>query len=138
DVIIELALNPPEKVESLNTLIDYKYNFNQQQKQQLFQAINTALQSAEESWPDNRFTALNNEQKTLLKTLQQQVNTKAEQMHISATMLYTKKDLEKLILQHTNNSQEYKQLSVEKLNNNSSWRYHCIGRQLLKTIKKIK
>ena len=138
DVIIELALSPPEKIESLNPIIDYKYNFNQQQKQQLFQAIDTALQATEDSWPDNRFAVLDNEQKTLLKTLQQQVNTKAEQMHISATMLYTKKDLEKLILEHANKTQPYNKLAIEKLNNSSSWRYQCIGQQLVETVKNTK
>jgi len=138
DIIIQLALNPPENNETLDQLIDRKYNINQQQKQQLFHAIETALQSPEEKWPDNRFIVLDNEQKLLLKTLQQQVNTKAEELGVSSAILQTKKDIEKLILLQTNNLQANDQFQEEELNNSKNWRYRCIGQHLLETVKNTK
>ncbi len=135
EIIIQLALNPPKNAELLDPFIDRKYNINELQKQQLFQAIETALQSLEETWPDNRFNTLDNKQKLLLKKLQQQVNSKAEELNISNAMLYTKKDLEKLIMLYTNRPQGDDQLQINKLEDNQSWRYQCIGQYLIKTLK---
>lgn len=135
DVIIQLTLNPPQNDACVEQFIDRKYNINPQQQQLLFQAIQTSLQSSEETWPDNRFNVLDSEQKSLLKTLQQQVNTKAEELNISSTMLYTKKDLEKLILLHTEKSEENNQFSPEGFNDKQSWRYKCIGQDLIEKVK---
>jgi len=138
ETVIQLALDPPENSESLSQLVDRRYNFDQQQKQQLLQAIETGMQSPEETWPDNRFNVLDSEQKSLLKTLQQQVNTKAEELNISSAMLYTKKDLEKLILLHSDKPQTHEQSHSEELKNSQDWRHQCIGQYLIDTVKNVK
>lgn len=138
DIVIQLALNPPANIEALDSFIERKYNVTQRHKQQLFDAIETALESPEESWPDNRFNSLDNEQKSLLKTLQQLVNNRAEELNISSAMLYTKKDLEKLILRDTDKPQAKDQFQSEESINRDSWRYLCIGKDLIETVKKTK
>ncbi len=138
DVVIQIALNPPANIEALDSFIARNYNITQLHKQQLFDAIETALELPEESWPQNRFNSLDNEQKALLKTLQQLVNNKAEELNISSAMLYTKKDLEKLITRDTDKPQPQDQFRSEELINRESWRYLCIGKDLLETVEKIK
>lgn len=138
DIVIQLALNPPANIEALDSFIERKYNVTQRHKQQLFDAIETALESPEESWPDNRFNSLDNEQKSLLRTLQQLVNNRAEELNISSAMLYTKKDLEKLILRDTDKPQAKDQFQSEESINRDSWRYLCIGKDLIETVKKTK
>ncbi len=138
DVVIQIALNPPANIEALNSFLARNYNITQLHKQQLFDAIETALELPEESWPQNRFNSLDNEQKALLKTLQQLVNNKAEELNISSAMLYTKKDLEKLIVRDTDKPQTQDQFQSEELINRESWRYLCIGKDLLETVEKIK
>ncbi len=138
DVVIQIALNPPANIEALDSFIERNYNITQLHKQQLFDAIETALELPEESWPQNRFNSLDNEQKALLKTLQQLVNNKAEELNISSAMLYTKKDLEKLIVRDTDKPQTQDQFQSEELINRESWRYLCIGKDLLETVEKIK
>ncbi len=138
DVVIQIALNPPSNIEALNSFLARNYNITQLHKQQLFDAIETALELPEESWPQNRFNSLDNEQKALLKTLQQLVNNKAEELNISSAMLYTKKDLEKLIVRDTDKPQTQDQFQSEELINRESWRYLCIGKDLLETVEKIK
>ena len=138
DIVIQLALNPPANIEALDSFIERKYNVTQRHKQQLFDAIEAALEAPEESWPDNRFNSLDNEQKSLLKTLQQLVNNKAEELNISSAMLYTKKDLEKLILRDTDKPQAKDQFQSKESINRDSWRYLCIGKDLIETVKKTK
>ncbi len=138
DVVIQIALNPPANIEALNSFLARNYNITQLHKQQLFDAIETALELPEESWPQNRFNSLDNEQKALLKTLQQLVNNKAEELNISSAMLYTKKDLEKLIVCDTDKPQPQDQFQSEELINRESWRYLCIGKDLLETVEKTK
>ena len=138
DVIIQLALQPPENTVILEQLISGKCKLEPQHKQQLVLAIETALQSPEETWPDNRFTLLDNEQKSLLKTLQQLVTTKAEELNISSAMLYTKKDLEKLVLAHTDKAQTQGQFQPEQFRDSENWRYLCIDQHLIETVKNIK
>ena len=138
DVLIQLALDPPVSIEVLDSFIERNHHITQLHKQQLFSAIETALKLPEESWPQNRFNSLDSEQKALLKTLQQLVNNKAEELNISSAMLYTKKDLEKLIVRDTDNPQTKGQFQSEELINRESWRYLCIGKDLLETVKKTK
>lgn len=128
DTVIQLALNPPKEMAILDQIIERRYNINEQQKQQLLQTIDAALRSPEETWPVNRFSVLDTEQKSLLKILQQLVNTKAEELNISSGMLYTRKDLEKLISRD--------KTTEETSKNIPGWRDLCIGRKLIETIKK--
>ena len=130
DIIIQLAIDPPENTSALNPYIDRSYNFNDKEKQQLFETIQTALMCPENKWPDNRFNTLDNQQKLLLKNLQQLVNKKADELGISSTILCSRKDLEKLILLH------YKQdeSQASELTSSQNWRYQCIGQQLIETV----
>jgi len=130
DIIIQITLNPPENTTSLNQFIDRKHNISSQEKQQLFDSIQYALQLSSEEWPDNQFNVLDSQQKILLKTLQQLVNKKAEKLGISSAVLCSRKDLEKLILLH------YKANTAKtsELNISQNWRYLCIGQHLIETI----
>ena len=132
DIIIQIATDPPKDRNSLEQQITQRYNLTDEDQQQLLNAINTARQSPENDWPDNRFNALDNTQKSLLKNLQLLANTKADELSISYALLCSKKDLEQLILfyadKHDTNSQS-------DLNITRGWRLHCIGQQLIDTIK---
>ena len=63
--------------------------------------------------------------------MQQLVTDKAESLGISSAMLYSKKDLEKLILQQD----EQDRLMNKDMNTHDNWRYRCIGEQLAEAIK---
>jgi len=123
DIIVDLAFTAPENIPAIDQIIGNKYNFSQQEKQQLLEAIETAMQTPTEQCPDNNFNALNSEQKLTLKTLQQLVNNKAEELGISAAILSSRKELEKLILLHG-------QADTSELNIMQGWRLRCIGQQL--------
>jgi len=135
DIIIQLALNPPENINTLNQFIDNKYKLNDKEQQQLLKTIETALQSPAESWPDNRFNVLDNQQKLLLKDLQQIVNKKAEELNVSSVILSSKKALENLILFHANKHETQDQFQLDNLAVIQGWRFHCIGQHLIETIK---
>ena len=134
DTVIQLALDPPETADALGLLIERRFRINNEATQQLFNVIETALQSGKDEWPDNRFNILDNRQKLLLKNLQQLVNNKAEELGLSSAILCSKKDIEKLILSH-DKAPESQNLM---LNNSQNWRYQCIGQQLQETIKNTK
>jgi len=134
DIILQLAIGPPEDTRALTSYINRNYNFNAQEKQQLFDTIQTALNCPESEWPDNRFTVLDNQQKALLKNLQQYVSNQAEKLGISTTILSSRKELEQLIALH-NQPDEYQQ---GKLNILQGWRFRCIGQHLIETIKKTR
>lgn len=148
DLILQLALTPPESNNSLDTVINQKYNsrnkgfnngdYDNQEKQQLLEAISMARTSPADSWPDNRFNTLDQQQKSLLKNLQQMITTKAEKLGISSAVLSSRKELEKLILFYIGNNAD-KQQSTEplqrpNLNITNGWRYQCIGQQLVETL----
>jgi ribonuclease D len=134
ETIIQLALTPPENISSLNQLIDRRHNISDRDKQLLFDAINSASQCPADQCPDNRFNALDGQQKILLKKLQQLVNEKAEELGISNAILCSRKDLEDLILAPA----EATQAELPRLYNSQSWRYQCIGQHLINAVKNSK
>ena len=135
DIVLDLAFNPPVDSDDLQRLINNKTRTERrsqsirltgEQLDSLLDAIEEGRHMPEKQMPDNRFTVLDGEQKQMLRRLQQLVSDKAETLGIASTMLYSKKDLEKLILQ---------QVTLEKSANNETishdnWRYRCIGEQL--------
>jgi ribonuclease D len=135
DIVIDLALsapvdNAPEDTQAIEKIIGRKYHFNSEEKQQLQTAISDALQIATEDCPQNQFTTLDCEQKLLLKTLQKSLNTQAEKLNISASVLCSRKELEKLILW-----QQQTDDTPPELNILQGWRYDCIGQQLLDIVQ---
>lgn len=134
DSIIQLALNPPGSISSLQQHINRKHLLNKDQLASLFDVLQIARQQPESQWPDNRFSMLDGEQKQLLKTLQQLVNEKADQLGISNAILYSRKDLENLILAHDNEQQ----LDSLALNSSQNWRYQVVGQHLIDTVKNTK
>jgi ribonuclease D len=134
DTIIELALTPADSLDSLSRIIDRKHNINDEEKQHLLDVITAARQSPADQCPDNRFDALDAQQKTLLKKLQHQVNIKAEELGISNAILCSRKDLVKLIL----STDEAEQAPLPCLTDSNGWRYQCIGRLLIDTVKNAK
>jgi len=132
DIIIELALAAPDNISAIEQLIGTKYGFSISLKQLLLDAILAAKQIPSEQYPDNRFEILDTEQKNKLKTLQQMVNKKAEELGVSSAILSSRKELEKLILEH---SQPTSVASAE-LNVLQGWRLACIGQQLLENLLK--
>ncbi len=138
EIIIQLTLNPPENIRTLNQFIDNKYKLNDKELQQLLIAIETALQSPASSWPDKQLNILDNQQKLLLKDLQQIVNKKAEELDISSAVLSSRKELENLLLFYADEheTQNKSQLSGSAVI--QGWRFHCIGQHLVETIKNSK
>lgn len=130
DILIDLALNPPDNSISLDKIIGPRYSFNTDEKNALLEAIDIAAQSTEQQWPDNRFNSLDGAQKNLLKDLQQMVNKKAEQLEIAPAIICSRKNLEELILQQGNKTA----LHESSLNVVHGWRLQCIGRQLLEAL----
>ena len=127
DIVVDLAFTAPETIPAIEQCIGNRYHFNQQEKQQLLEAITKALQTPTEQCPDNRFNVLDNEQKNTLKNLQQSVNHKAEELGISPAILSSRKELEQLILLHD-------QAETSGLNSMQGWRLACIGQRLLDII----
>ena len=140
DIVLDLAFNPPADSDELQRLINNKtrterrsqsIRFTGAQLDSLLDAIDEGRHMPEEQMPDNRFTVLDGEQKQTLKAMQQLVADKAESLGISSAMLYSKKDLEKLILQQD----EQDRLMNKDMNTHDNWRYRCIGEQLAEAIK---
>ena len=138
DIIIQLANDPPENTSALNSYIYRNTSFNDKEKQQLFETIQTALICPENEWPDNRFTVLDNQQKTLLKNLQLCVNSQAEKLGISTAILCSRKELEKLIVLSKQQDNQQDKFLQGKLNILQGWRYRCVGQHLIETIKNAK
>ncbi len=132
DIVIQLALNPTEDIDTLAQIIPKHLNISVEKQQQLLAAMKTAQQSSENSWPDNRFTVLDGEQKLILKSLQQLIVSKADELDISSAILCSRKDLEQLIIttaKDTTSPDQTKSLITR------GWRLQCIGQDLLKTLK---
>jgi len=91
----------------------------------LIEKIDMALSASPDSWPNNRFQVLDGEQKQLLKELQAKLAGAAEQLGIAPGMLYSRKQLEKLIFSQ----------APAKLLDSNNWRYDEIGEQLLQLIE---
>jgi len=138
DIIIQLANDPPENISALNSYIYRNTSFNDKEKQQLFETIQTALICPENEWPDNRFTVLDNQQKTLLKNLQLCVNSQAEKLGISSAILCSRKELEKLIVLYKQRDNQQDESQPGKLNILQGWRFRCVGQHLIETIKNAK
>ncbi|MCK4674961.1 MAG: ribonuclease D [Gammaproteobacteria bacterium] len=138
EIIIQLALNPPENIRTLNQFIDNKYRLNDKELQQLLITIESALQSSASSWPDKQLNILDNQQKRLLKDLQQIVNKKAEDLEISSAVLSSRKELENLILFHADKHETQNKSQLSNLALVQGWRFHCIGQHLVETIKNCK
>ena len=134
DTVIRLASNPPKDGNALDQLIPQHFNISNESRQQLLTAIMTAQQSPADSWPDNRFTVLDSEQKILLKHLQQLVSAKADELEISSAILCSRKDLEQLILVTTDKNKAQDQT---KLNITQGWRLRCIGQHLIDTAEEL-
>lgn len=130
DILISLALSPPQDTASLDKIIGPRYSFKDDEKKELIAAINSAIQSTEDQWPDNRFNGLDGAQKNLLKDLQQIVNKKAENLDISPAVICSRKDLEELILKQGDQAA----LPTSTLNIMHGWRLQCIGSQLLEAL----
>ena len=134
NTIIQLASNPPKDKEALDRYISDSYNINNESRQHLLEKINTARQSSEDTWPNNRFAVLDGEQKQLLKNLQTLINTKAAELGLSSAILCSRKDLEQLILLDTSKQDSTEILTQRKLNILQGWRLDCIGQQLIDSI----
>lgn len=130
EIIVKLALTPPENVQALDQYIERRYNFNADEKLQLFDTIMSAQQTPAEQCPDNRFNALDNEQKKALKKLQHFVNNKAEELGISAAILSSRKELENLIILHDRQDDS----NLAELGIMQGWRAECIGKLLLDSL----
>ena len=131
EIIVNLAVTPPENLMTMDQLIDRRYHFNDEDKQQLFDVITASLETPREQCPDNQFNTLDNEQKSTLKKLQQLVNKKAEELGISTAILGSRKELEQLILCHS----EPAASNASKLSILQGWRLRCIGQQLIDNMK---
>ena len=135
DVLIQLALETPDDIDTLNPIIATRdrnqLKLNEQEKQQLIQTLQSAQQAPESEWPDNRYSVLDNQQKTTLKNLQQLVNAKAEELTLSSAIITSRKDLENLILSKANAAETEPDALASKLNIVQGWRLRCIGQQLL-------
>lgn len=124
DSIIQLAMKPPRSLRDMTILTENRFSFTDEQIDQLLSAIKDSLDTAPEDWPDAGFQVLTSEQKARLKILQKALGQKAESLGISASVLCSRKDLEKLIKGNT-------QLPV--LN---GWRRQVAGETLLELLNK--
>ena len=138
DIVIDLAFNPPTDDDELQRFIIEKTRENRRSQSirlsddqllSLMDAIEHGRSLPEDQMPDNRFTVLDGEQKQMLKKLQQLVSDKAATLGIASAMLYSKKELEELVMQQ---SIQQKPLSHNIIHD--SWRYRCIGEQLEEAI----
>ena len=134
-VLIQLAFDKPETISQLDPIITSHdrslHRLNENEKQQLIQTIQSAQQSPESEWPDNRYSVLDNQQKAELKNLQRLINDKAEELSISSAIISSRKDLESLILINATASETEKSTINTKLNIVQGWRLDCIGQELL-------
>lgn len=126
EIIIDLAFSTADDIQAIENIIGNKYNFEIAEKQQLLKTITDARTTPTEQCPDNRFEILDADQKILLKSLQKLASNKAEELGISAAILSSKKELEKLILLHAQNDTS----ASSDLNVMQGWRLQCIGRLL--------
>ena len=80
--------------------------------------------------------ALGGDNETLIKNgvkdLQQLIATRADELGISTAILCSRKDLEQLIIATTKDDIPPDQI---KLTITQGWRLHCVGQDLLNTLK---
>jgi len=126
NTVIDIALSPPHDRRQLSSQIsNTRVSFTAEQLDALIEKIDMALSASPDSWPNNRFQVLDGEQKQLLKELQAKLAGAAEQLGIAPGMLYSRKQLEKLIFSQ----------APAKLLDSNNWRYDEIGEQLLQLIE---
>lgn len=126
DVVIKISDEQPITLGHLSAVLkQHARGIDQHALSELLASIDRAISLPEAQWPDNRFTVLNNQQKQLLKKLQQSVNTVSDQLGISPSVLYSRKQLEQLILNR----------DATKVLNINEWRYHIAGKQLHQIIE---
>lgn len=133
EVILNLAITPQDDNPALAQLIKHNHVLNNDDKQSLSKVIKNAKNQPIDGAFDNQFNFLDTQQKQLLKTLQNKVTEKSEELGIASAILCSRKDLEQLIQRyHTENIGD-----SLKLTNQQDWRFECIGRKLLDTLKTI-
>ena len=126
NTVIDIALSPPRDRQQLARQIsNTPVSFSNDQLDALVESIDMTLSASPDSWPSNRFQVLDGEQKQLLKELQSALAGKASQLGIAPGMLYSRKQLEKLIFSQ----------APAKLLDSGNWRYQQIGEQLLQLIE---
>lgn len=126
EILIQLAESPPTSINELDKFLGRQYQFSNDEKNTLIDEISRANELPSEQWPDNRFNLLQGDQKQLLKSLQKIVTATAEELGLSSTLLFSRKDLEKLIL------------SGESKDFIHNWRYQCIGQELMDIVQNAK
>ena len=134
NIITDLAFNPPADIDTLQSMLDSRQKLERSELQTLLASIEQAQQLPPEQWPNNQFNILDNEEKNLLKKLQQQLGAKAKELGISTGVLCNRKELEKLVRIYNNNENT----APDSLAINRGWRQQCIGRALVNTIKNHK
>ncbi len=134
NIILDLAQDPPENINELRPFIDSRQRINDSEKQDLLQVIAAARKLPQEKWPDNHFSLLDSNQKSLLKRLQQITSKKAAELGISGAVLSSKKELEQLVLCCDSPQKN----PPETLAIMQGWRFQCLGKQLLETVKNEK
>lgn len=125
EAVIKLALSPPASEQQIPFS-----PFSEAEKSCLLEQINHAQLLPEDQWPDNRFTLLDGQQKSLLKELQKIINDTAAELEIASAMLTSRKELEKIILQHSRNTS----LDSSHFNILRGWRLRIAGQQLLEKL----
>jgi ribonuclease D len=128
DTVITLAIEQPATADQLGMLISggrRTISLDHRELDALLDSINRASSLPKNQWPDNRFSLLDNEQKQLLKKLQQLTAEAAKKQGISPSVLYSRKQLEQMISnaahKHTVDEQD--------------WRYQLIGKQLEQAVE---
>ena len=116
--VVELATSPPDSQEALANM-RLPRDIIQKHSAELYRAIQTGASTAEEDWPENPTQRPDTTYKALLKQLQDSVNRQAAVLGIAASMLCSRKELEKLIAGE-------RDLIVLK-----GWRRPCLGESLL-------
>lgn len=134
DVVLRLADQPADDLDALESILGPRYKFSTDSMQSLLKAIDSAVRASPESWPDNSYTVLNKQQKTLLKELQCSINEKAEALGLSSAVLSSRKELERLILAETDKQNNDRPRHSE-LTDENGWRYQQFGQQLLEIIR---
>jgi ribonuclease D len=122
ELLLKLAATQVD-IQQLSTIDRHIAKFNHDEQAALAQAIETGLQIPESEWPVINREKPSNEEKTMLKRLQVQVQNKADALGIHQSVLCSKKEMEKLM----HGSRDGRLLN--------GWRFDCIGQQLLAEVE---
>ncbi len=121
-VISELSAKQPTSLEALNQLKNIPTYVGRKYGKQIVEIIKEAINS-NEPLDDKGYQRLTDEQNKLVKQMQQLVKQAAEKEKIDASVISSKKDLEKLV-------QGEKHLNVLH-----DWRYNLIGKRLVEMVE---